>query len=870
MRDGFMSQDPDRVAQGAERMDRRQRPEGAESAYGQRSSLRTSASSGCRSQARATRPVVVVLGVGTLAQPAAAADPRPLGFDVLASHSEFAGVSLLVGLIFFATVTALLHLAGRRRWTERERQLSADLMEARAKLDRAQVFLAAEPQIVIAWRSASGEPDIEGDLGLITDVPVPRRILGFGSWLPPVSAQQLEHAVDRLRARGEGFRMALATVAGRHLEMEGRAMGGRAILRIRDVSGDRLELTRLRDRHGAVVSEAELWRSLHDALADPAWLRDASGRLVWVNRAYSRAVDVREGGEAVVGNVELLDQQARDAASVARQTGAVWQAKVGAVMSGERHSLSVVDVPGPMGSAGVGIDLAEIEALRDDLRKQMDSQARTLDQLSTAVAIFDGTKRMSFYNAAYRALWALDPAFLDSRPLDSEILDRLRSERRLPEQADYRAWKAGVLSAYQAVETSETIWYLPDGRTLRVVTNPNPKGGVIYLFDNVTERYHLESRFNAMIRVQGETLDTLKEAVAVFGTDGRLKLFNPAFTSMWRLEDAKLSEQPHIDALVQHCVPLSHDVDVWSEIRSSVSGLHDMRHGFERRVQRRDGSVIDCAAAPLPDGATLLTFTDVTAGVNVERALKERNQALLEAEKLRNDFVHHVSYELRSPLTNIIGFIQLLSDGSVGSLNPKQMEYAGYVTKSSAALLAIINDILDLATIDMDAMELTLGSVDIAQTMAEAAEGVQDRLAEFAIKLQIVAMDGIGSFPADGKRLRQVLFNLLSNAIGFSSSGQTVTLAALRREGEVVFKVSDQGRGIPMDVLDQVFERFHSNTVGSRHRGVGLGLSIVRSLVELHGGKVLVDSAPGEGTTVTCIFPLAAAERVAAAALPQG
>ena len=265
--------------------------------------------------------------------------------------------------------------------------------------------------------------------------------------------------------------------------------------------------------------------------------------------------------------------------------------------------------------------------------------------------------------------------------------------------------------------------------------------------------------------------------------------------------------------------------------------------------------MVDCAAAPLPDGATLLTFIDVTAGVNVERALKERNQALIDAEKLRNDFVHHVSYELRSPLTNIIGFIQLLGDGAVGSLNPKQVEYAGYITKSSAALLAIINDILDLATIDMDAMELTLGAVDIVQTMEEAAEGVQDRLAENDIKLQIVAMDGIGSFPADGKRLRQVLFNLLSNAIGFSYPGQTVTLAALRRDETVVFKVSDKGRGIPLDVLDQVFDRFRSDSSGSRHRGVGLGLSIVKSLVELHHGEVLIASAPGEGTVVTCVFP---------------
>ena len=805
--------------------------------------------------AKATRASVLLAAVLGAAPAMAVPDLRSLSLDGIGDHNEVAGLSLVVGLILFSTVTALLHLAGRRRWTEQERQLSTELAEARARLDRAQMFLSAEPQLVIAWRSSTGDPEIEGDLSLVSDGLAPRRLLGFGSWLPPASAQALDHALDRLRSRGEGFRMGLVTAQARHIEADGRAVGGRAILRLRDVSGDRLALSQLRDRHGVALEENDLWRGLLDARSEPAWLRDAAGRQVWVNAAYARAVEARDPADAVVGGVELLDADARNAAATARAGGQPWRARVGAVVAGARHNLDVVEMPGGCGSAGLAVDLSELEAVRDDLAKQMDSQARTLDQLSTAVAIFDRSKRLTFYNSAYRSLWALDPAFLDGRPTDGEILDRLRAARLLQEQADYRAWKADLMSRYHAVETTEAVWYLPDGRTLRVVTNPDLKGGVIYLFDNVTERYHLESRFNAMIRVQGETLDTLKEAVAVFGTDGRLKLFNPAFAAMWRLETGKLADQPHVDAVAEHCEPQSVEPAVWTEVRSSVAGLHVARQGFERRVARQDGTVVDCAAAPLPDGATLLTFIDVTAGVNVERALKERNQALLDAEKLRNDFVHHVSYELRSPLTNIIGFIQMLGDGTVGSLNPKQVEYAGYITKSSAALLAIINDILDLATIDMDAMALDFAEVDVEQIMAEAAEGVQDRLAENGIELRIVALDGLGAFEADGKRLRQILFNLLSNAIGFSYPGQTVTLAALRRGDQIVLKVLDRGRGIPPEVLERVFERFRSDSGGSRHRGVGLGLSIVRSLVELHLGRVHVDSAPGEGTVVTCIFP---------------
>ena len=781
-------------------------------------------------------------------------DQTSLLGDLRDSHDVF-GLSLFVGLVLFSTITALLHLAGRRRWIQRESALSSELNDMRARLDRAETFLAAEPQIVIAWGLQNNEPEIEGDLTLVSDVPAPRRVLGFGSWLAPEKAQKLDVVVANLRERGEAFRLAAVSLGGRHLEIEGRAVTGRAVMRIRDVSGDRLEATRLRERQARTAIELDALKAMLDAIPCPAWTRDAGGQLVWVNTAYAKAVEANDARDVLMRGTELLETSARDAAACKRVLGEVFRLRSAAVVAGYRRSLEIVEVPSEGFATGLAMDISELEAVRVDLQQQMVAHARTLDQLSTAVAIFDRRKQLVFHNSAYRQLWALDLAFLDQHPSESEILDRLRAKRMLPEQADFRAWKEAHLSGYQSPDTAEQVWYLPDGRTLRAVVNPNPQSGVTYLFDDVTEHFHLESKFNAQTRVQGETLDTLKEGVAVFSTDGRLKLSNAAFARLWRLNPTELAGKPHIDQVAAFCADLCPDDEAWSVLRMAVAGLHDQRTGIERRLTCRDGSIIDCSVAPLPDGATLLTFTDTTASVNVERALTERNQALIDTEKLRNDFVHHVSYELRSPLTNIIGFIQLLGDGSIGSLNPKQTEYVGYVMKSSAALLAIINDILDLATIDTGATELTVKSIDILATIKAAVEGVQDRLAESALTLQIVAPDDIGAFTADAKRVRQVLFNLLSNAIGFSAPGQTVTLLATRRGDDVVFKITDQGRGIPHDVIAYVFDRFHSNTIGSRHRGVGLGLSIVKSFVELHGGNVLITSAPGEGTTVTCVFP---------------
>ena len=809
-----------------------------------------------------TRMCVRVTSLGAALTPVTQAAHADLASRVAAfgdlrnSHDAFI-LSIFVGLVLFATTVALLHLAGRRRATLRENALLTALNDTRAKLDRAEIFLAAESQITIAWGLQSNEPEIEGDISLVSDAPFLRRALGFGSWLSPDQAQALESCVARLRERGEAFRLAVVSLDGRHLETEGRAVTGRAVMRIRDVSGDRLEASRLREAQARTLADLEALRALLDAIRYPAWTRDALDKLTWVNTAYVRAVEANDAQDTLLRGIELLESPARDASASRRAQVEIFRGRVAAVVAGWRSCLDVVEVPHTQRSVGIAFDVSELEAARADLLQATKAHARTLDQLATAVAIFDRRKQLVFHNAAYRLLFALDEAFLDQTPTESEILDRLRARRMLPEQANFRAWKETHLANYQSPDTlAPEIWYLPDGRTLRVVVNPNPQSGVTYLFDDVSERFHLESQFNAQTRVQSETLDTLKEGVAVFGTDGRLKLANAAFASLWHIDPVELDEKPHIDKVAALCARLAPETEPWNALRGNVAGLHDQRRGIELRINRRDGSIVDCTTAPLPDGATLLTFTDTTASVNVERALKDRNKALLETEQLRNDFVNHVSYELRSPLTNIIGFIQLLGDGSIGPLNPKQSEYVGYVMKSSAALLAIINDILDLATIDTGVLELDRTRIDVVDTIRAAAEGVQDRVAESSLNLQIVAMPNIGSFEADAKRVRQILFNLLSNAIGFSAPGQTVTLAALRRDREIVFKVSDQGRGIPHDFITNVFDRFHSNTIGSRHRGVGLGLSIVKSFVELHGGRVLIDSAPGVGTTVTCIFPI--------------
>ena len=764
-------------------------------------------------------------------------------------------LALILGGILFGVTTAIMLVRTRLRGATTEMALREELGALRAESDRFNAMLRSEPQVLVSWAAADNEPDIIGDTALITSAAAKQRVLAFGSWLEPDKAQAMERATDALRANGESFTMPLMTLAGHAIEADGRVIGGRALLRLRDVTGIKREFAELNARYEKFAGEMESLRALLDALPSPVWARDLAGALVFANPAFVRAVDAKDAADAVARGLEMLGRMPRDDASRSRAAGKAYEARVPAIVAGNRRTLDVLDVPTRKGSAGIGIDATEAEAMRGEIERLLDAHRRTLDQLPTAVATFGADQKLAFYNSAFRSLWDLDTGMLDQGPTDAALLDQLRAERKLPEEKDFREWKAALHEAYRATETREHLWHLPDGRTLRVVTTPNPQGGVTYLFEDTTERLELMRRYGALNRVQGETLDNLAEGVAVFGSDGRLRLHNSSFEQMWRLDPAMLAERPHIETVIEHCRLLHGDDALWQKLRSAVTAI-DNRTALTERIERREGSVIDLRTVPLPDGATLSTFQDITDTVNVERALLEKNEALETADKLKVDFVQHVSYELRSPLTNIIGFAYFLGEPAIGALNDKQSEYLGYITSSTNALLAIINDILDLATIDAGAMTLNLGKVDIRKTMNAAAEGIRDRLVKDGISLNIEAMPDVGSFVADERRVRQVLFNLLANAVGFSPAHGIVTLACDRRDDAIVFAVSDEGPGIPPEMADRVFDWFESHSHGSRHRGAGLGLSIVRSFVELHGGMVTLNSTVGRGTTVVCTFPL--------------
>jgi PAS domain-containing protein len=243
--------------------------------------------------------------------------------------------------------------------------------------------------------------------------------------------------------------------------------------------------------------------------------------------------------------------------------------------------------------------------------------------LNTAVAVFGSKTELTNYNSAYAALWGFSENWLDTQPSQSEILDRLRDARRLPERRDFAAWKRGELQMFERADAcTEELLHLPNGTTLRVMVRSYPGGGLVYMFDDVTENLQLETAYNSLAQVQLATLNTMQDGIAFFGPDCRLKLHNAAFARLWDFDDAHLVGEPHVAELAQASETSAVCSKIWGIVLAGVHAATPEHYNDWAAVERPDGATIALSLARLPDGATMATFAKSARDIQLQQIIE--------------------------------------------------------------------------------------------------------------------------------------------------------------------------------------------------------------------------------------------------------
>lgn len=753
-----------------------------------------------------------------------------------------------------------------------------DTLTGEAQMEKAQLeaFLSATPWEYCGFTS-SGQAAYSPGFASLLNLREIRTIEDIQSALSASDAAALEGLFERLRESGEHFTLPARTAdRSRALRITGRrgkpVSHGDMVFSILWVEDITLS-SREQDLQSALKRGAEEDRDRLQTALDqqpyPVWMRNNRTEIIWCNRAYAQTLDTTPAS-VIAEQRELATKAAkkttgsnasRALAQAALDQGGSQNMRGHMIVAGQRRLVNIIETatPGQNQTIGMALDITREEELETEQKRYAAANKELLEQLGSAIGIFDVQQKLEFYNTAFSQLWSLDEQYLNTGPKLGDIMEKMRENRRLPEQADFRRFKQGWLNMFTGlIGPHEDMLYLPNGSALRMLVIPHPMGGVMMTFEDVTSRLELESSYNTLLAVQNETLDHLTEGVAVFGGDGRLRLSNPSFAALWGLHPEDMKDNPHINRLIEKKKTRFTNTD-WPAARDIL-----LRQAIERIsnggiLVRNDGSHISWSTVPLPDGGVLITHIDVTDKMRVENALREKNDALETAEQLKLDFLANVSYQLRTPLSAIMGFNEILQNEYFGPLNAKQKEYTSGTHEAGERLIQLIDDILDLSTIEAGQMLLSRDNVVISDIMQNIYDLTREWAGQQGVIVQLGAATDTGSIQTDARRLKQVLLNLMRNAINFTPEGGKIILSAQRTPEGIRFSVRDSGAGIPEDEQKNLFQPFERAPSGQAHirgsRGAGLGLSLVKTIVELQGGTVKMESKPGSGTTVSVTLP---------------
>jgi signal transduction histidine kinase len=774
--------------------------------------------------------------------------------------------SLAVGalaLLWLALAATLAVLAARRY---RLAQGMIDTARANARLLD---LMPSRPLLV--------RPDdrIEVDERLVRELGFkasPRTLAEFTTDDAGIAADDLQTfraMIDMARASASRFSCNVtAQATGRVFDVRGGPAPpgeppGSLLLWFVDVSAAEEERAKLALRVRQTEAAVNSLTQVIEAAPFPMWYRGPDLKLGLVNSAFVHAVEGRDASEVIERGAELIDAEGDDSALArareAQATSRVVSRMQPAIIRGERRMLRIVDVPLSTGAvAGFALDVQDLEEARAELARHIESQRELADRMTAGTAQFDADRALSFFNRPFAAMAKLDPDWLAERPEFDRVLERMRDEQRLPETRDFPAWKEERRGWFTSPEeVVEEEWMLPAGDHIRVVAQPLPDGGLRLFLEDRTEQLRLASARDTLLRVRAATFDNLYEAISVFASDGRLYTWNRRFLDDWELDEEWLASHPRVDELVPAMARKLVNPTAAAQIREMVRQTTNERQSSTGRISMTDGRHFQFAAVPLPDGNVLLTMVDVTDSTRIEAALRERATALEEADRVKTDFVANMSYELRTPLTSIGGFAELLSGGYAGELSAKGRDYVSAILESVDRLSKLINDVLDLTTGDTRGVALEKERVDIGGVCRAAVETAKPRAGEKSQKLDVEIAPGAGHAFGDARRLRESIEHVLQNAIAYTDRKGRISLSADGDKKQAVIRISDNGPGINSEDLPRVFDRF-DRVAEAGVRGeaaLGLGLPLTRQFIEAHGGTVELYSEKGKGTTVTLTIP---------------
>ena len=762
--------------------------------------------------------------------------------------------SSIPSIFLGAVIGAAALMPALLKFRSRAKCISVENIRIESLSNRTRGILAASPDGLFLWDHDTGGITCSRRLAdlLALENGTLARYEDIRTCFVDVDLQRLEQNVSLLRAKGMAFDIILMRGTQRIQALGARAENNDGkpvadIVWMRDVT--RLAQTAVSEPRNTSGADDKHLTALLDTLPIPLWLRDAKLNLAFQNRAAER----------IEGLDIALAEQARQSGAPITATGEITE-------NATARQVNLTEAPLAPGSGVNGGTIGFAVNIEEALTSTpiaaatgISSPIDILRPLDIGVAVFDGDTTLVAANAAFAELWRIDHDWLETRPAMSDLLTRLRELRRLPEVADFSEFRRHELGRFGGLDRiDEDELYLPDGRTIRRRFGALDGDGLVMTCEDLSGNLEIRRSLKSLDQVQRTTLENLREGIAVFGSDGRLQLTNPQMLSLWDFTPEDLPDDMRLsDVVAALGMRLAANDEPWVARKERIASEILAQRISTGKVDLINNRILAFANIPLPEGATLVSYGDITDASRVETALRERARTLAEADRMKTEFITNVAIEVRTPLNTIHGFADILYQEMFGELNRRQQEYAQGIVSTSKKMMGVVGDILDLATIEAGRMELDKDTVDTHAIMVDAFNVAKEQAKKKNIRIDFDCPPDIGWITADAKRLTQVVLNLLTNAVTFTPKLGHVTLTGSRKDEWIEISVSDSGPGIPKAERQRMMEPF-GRLKDEEHKGdgPGLGLTIVKRFAELHGGGVDIRSNKSRGANVIVRIPV--------------
>ncbi len=413
------------------------------------------------------------------------------------------------------------------------------------------------------------------------------------------------------------------------------------------------------------------------------------------------------------------------------------------------------------------------------------------------------------------------------------------------------------------------LFWRKDGTSFPVEYSSSPirdkrgeLSGAVVVFSDITERRQAQDQRRQAEKRLRDAIESLADGFVLFNADDRVVMWNQRFADLYPELADLLPTRPNAEELLHERIRAGavgvFDVPVDDYVRWRMEARRKLA-GAPAIHRRNDGRWFRTTERKTSEGGIVAITTDITELKNREAELSGAKEQAELANRSKSEFLANMSHELRTPLNAVIGFSEMMQQEMFGSLgNDRYRQYAKDIFGSGTHLLSLINDILDLSKIEAGKVDLNEEEVDMVQAVGACRRIIEGRAKEAGLSLATRLSDDLPSLWADERAVKQIVLNLLSNAIKFTPAGGNVTVhAEIDQDRCFVLSVSDTGIGIGAYEIRNVFKPFRQgdSTVSREQEGTGLGLSLVKSLVELHGGTIELESELGNGTIATVRFP---------------